>query len=52
MLLTGIGGLCGILFSSLIVAGLNKLMPSLPASTPLWGQMAGFCGSVGRTALR
>lgn len=47
MLLTGVGGLCGILFSSLVVTGLNKVMPSLPASTPLWGQMAGFCGSVG-----
>ena len=47
MLLTGIGGLGGILFSDLLVAGINHLIPNLPATTPLWGRIAGFGGSVG-----
>jgi len=47
MLLTGVGGLCGILFSDLLVAGINHLIPNLPATTPLWGRIAGFGGSVG-----
>jgi putative ABC transport system permease protein len=47
MLLTGIGGLCGILFSELMVVGINQFLPDLPASTPMWGRIAGFGGSVG-----
>jgi putative ABC transport system permease protein len=47
MLLTGIGGLGGILFSDLLVAGINHFIPSLPATTPMLGRVIGFCGSVG-----
>jgi len=47
MLLTGVGGLGGILFSELLVAAIHGLLPSLPATTPLWGRLAGFGGSVG-----
>src|SRR4029453_5190767 len=35
MLLTGIGGVAGILFSQLIISGMNRFLPSLPASTPM-----------------
>jgi putative ABC transport system permease protein len=47
MLLTGIGGLCGILFSELLVAGIQSFLPAVPATTPMWGRIAGFGGSVG-----
>jgi putative ABC transport system permease protein len=47
MLLTGIGGLTGILFSDLMIFGLKSFFPDLPASTPTWGRIAGFSGSVG-----
>jgi putative ABC transport system permease protein len=47
MLLTGIGGLSGILFSDFMIFGLKHFFPDLPAATPGWGRIAGFSGSVG-----
>ena len=38
---------CALPISELVITGLNRAMPSLPASTPLWGRVAGFGGSVG-----
>jgi putative ABC transport system permease protein len=47
MLLTGVGGLCGILFSELMVLGIH-LLPAQPAGHDAdGGRVVGFGGSVG-----
>ncbi|MEW6745806.1 MAG: ABC transporter permease [Planctomycetota bacterium] len=45
MVLTGIGGLLGILFAEALMTGISALVPGLPVSTPLWARIFGFGGS-------
>ena len=46
MLLTGVGGVAGILFTDLLTLGVRAWWEGLPVATPLWGRVAGFSGSV------
>ncbi len=46
VLLTGIGGVGGLLFGELMMRGLGALVPSLPVATPMWGRAFAFLGSV------
>lgn len=46
VLLTGIGGLCGLAFGELLMTGVGKLVPTLPITTPMWGRAFAFIGSV------
>jgi putative ABC transport system permease protein len=46
MLLTGLGGLTGLLFGELFMMGVGKLVPELPITTPMWGRVFAFLGSV------
>ena len=46
MLLTGLGGLTGLLFGELFMMGVGKLVPELPITTPMWGRVFAFVGSV------
>jgi len=45
MVLTGIGGLFGVLFAEVLLRGIVALVPSLPVYTPLWARIFGFGGS-------
>jgi putative ABC transport system permease protein len=45
--LTGTGGFAGILAGCAISALINRYMPSLPSSVPLWSVVLGFTFSVG-----
>jgi putative ABC transport system permease protein len=47
MMLTGLGGLLGIVLGQLISLLINKTMPALPSSVPLWSVLLGFTISVG-----
>ncbi len=46
VMLTGIGGFAGILFSELMVGAIEQFLPMIPAATPNWARVAGFAGSV------
>jgi putative ABC transport system permease protein len=46
MVLTGAGGLLGMLFTDLLALGVHHCWQGLPLSTPLWARVAGFSGSV------
>jgi putative ABC transport system permease protein len=46
MVLTGAGGVVGILFTDLLGALIRVYWHELPISTPLWARIAGFSGSV------
>jgi len=46
MLLTGLGGVSGLIFGELFMKGVGKLVPSLPITTPMWGRVFAFLGSV------
>jgi putative ABC transport system permease protein len=46
VLLTGIGGVCGLVFGELFMTGVGKLVPTLPVTTPMWGRAFAFLGSV------
>jgi putative ABC transport system permease protein len=46
LVLTGTGGVLGMLSADLLGVGLRVLWPTLPHSTPLWARIAGFAGSV------
>jgi len=46
MLLTGLGGITGLIFGELFMMGVGKLVPSLPITTPMWGRVFAFLGSV------
>ncbi len=47
MVLTGVGGLLGVLVGEALMTGLQIFLPTLPAQTPMWARVFGFCGSVG-----
>lgn len=44
--LTGLGGIAGVIFASLITLLIGVLVPSLPATVPLWAITLGFFVSV------
>ena len=46
MLLTGLGGITGLVFGELLMMGVGKLVPELPITTPMWGRAFAFLGSV------
>jgi putative ABC transport system permease protein len=46
MLLTGLGGVTGLIFGELFMMGVGKLVPDLPITTPMWGRVFAFLGSV------
>jgi putative ABC transport system permease protein len=46
VLLTGIGGVLGLLLGELLMRGLAAAAPSLPCATPMWGRAFAFLGSV------
>ena len=46
MLLTGLGGITGLVFGELFMMGVGKLVPELPITTPMWGRIFAFVGSV------
>ena len=46
MVLTGAGGLLGMLFTDLLAVAVRHFWQELPLSTPLWARAAGFSGSV------
>jgi putative ABC transport system permease protein len=46
VLLTGLGGLTGLLFGELLMNALGALVPELPVSVPMWGRAFAFLGSV------
>ncbi|HZL99820.1 MAG TPA: ABC transporter permease [Planctomycetota bacterium] len=46
VLLTGIGGVCGLVFGELFMLGVGGLVPELPITTPMWGRVFAFLGSV------
>ncbi len=46
VLLTGIGGVLGLLCGEGLILGIKALVPSMPAATPMWGRAFAFAGSV------
>jgi putative ABC transport system permease protein len=46
MVLTGFGGLLGIVFTDALAFGIKTWWEGLPISAPLWARAAGFSGSV------
>jgi putative ABC transport system permease protein len=46
MVLTGFGGLLGILFTDVLAFLIKASWADLPISAPLWARVAGFTGSV------
>ncbi|MBI4586377.1 MAG: ABC transporter permease [Planctomycetes bacterium] len=46
MMLTGTGGLLGMLFTDFLGAAVRLAWAELPLSTPWWARLAGFSGSV------
>jgi putative ABC transport system permease protein len=46
MVLTGTGGLLGIVFTEVLAVIVRAFWEGLPISTPLWARLAGFSGSV------
>jgi putative ABC transport system permease protein len=47
VLLTGLGGLLGMMFGWLVSTLARLVFPSLPTSVPLWAAVAGVVVSVG-----
>src|SRR4029450_8081886 len=39
VLLTGLGGVTGLVFGELFMMGVGKLVPALPITTPMWGRV-------------
>ncbi len=46
MLLTGIGGVLGVLFADLLATVVERSVADLHLAIPLWGRLVGFSGSV------
>jgi putative ABC transport system permease protein len=46
MVLTGTGGIAGMLFIDVLGLAVRQWWAALPIATPLWGRIAGFAGSV------
>jgi putative ABC transport system permease protein len=46
VLLSGVGGVLGLVCGELMMNGLSSLVPTLPTSTPMWGRAFAFFGSV------
>lgn len=46
MVLTGFGGLMGIIFTDVLAFAIKTWWEGLPISAPLWARIAGFSGSV------
>lgn len=45
MVLTGAGGLLGVVGGELLLLGIGAAVPGLPVTTPLWARLFGFGGS-------
>jgi putative ABC transport system permease protein len=45
-LLSGTGGILGLVLGELLMNGLGAVIPSLPVATPMWGRAFAFVGSV------
>ncbi|MBI1852433.1 MAG: ABC transporter permease [Planctomycetes bacterium] len=46
VLLTGTGGVLGLVLGELLMNGLALIAPTLPVATPMWGRAFAFVGSV------
>jgi putative ABC transport system permease protein len=46
MFLSGTGGILGLVLGELAMNGLGSLVPTMPVSTPMWGRLFAFFGSV------